>query len=178
MREISKRWSPPPDRSHPVIDRHDLEITWVRGLRQTLLSGDLKAARADHAAETPEVGLCGIANEGRALVRLARDRALLVSELADEPEIEPGWHAAGYAATPMDDAWAVLDLAGPKAASIVAQGAAVDLGRANASPSAALLFAGCWCILYRRASDRARLHVEQPFAAYMASWLNKVARSV
>ncbi len=176
MREVSQRWAMPADRADPLVVRDGLSVTWAGGLSQTLISGDLDAARKALGAAASEVGLCGIAGP-EALVRLARDRAVLVSETG-EPDLPLGWHPHGFAVTTMSDAWAVFDIAGPRAAHLVAQGAAIDLTKADASPSAALLFAGCWAILYRRFEDAARLHVERPLAPYLTNWISAASNDL
>ncbi len=172
MREISQRWAPPPDRSGPLVERAGLEIAWVPGLRQTLVSGELAAARRELASQAVEVGLLDLAKGDAAFVRIARDRALLVD--SHGPGVA-GWQAGGYATTPVDDGWAVLDLAGEAAAGLVAQAAPLDLAQPSPSRSAALLFAGCWCLLYLRDAGCLRVHVEAPFAPYLAAWMVEAA---
>ncbi len=159
-------WTPAPDWPTAALEGEGWRARCVGGLRQTLVSGDLAAARAALAPGAGEVGLWGVAGEGTAIVRIARDRALVVSP--PRFDIAPGWHD-GFAATPCDDAYAVIALSGPGIAALVAEGTAAGL--AAGSPSAAVLFAGVSCLLYRTQPQAARLHVESPFAAYIWTWL-------
>jgi hypothetical protein len=70
----------------------------------------------------------------------------------------------------MDDAFIVLDLEGPGLVDLLAK--ATTLDAADASPSAALLFAGLSCLAYRRARpDVLRLHVERPLGCAVAEWM-------
>ena len=107
-----------------------------------LISGDLGAAIAALAPGAPLLGLYAPAPAGAHALRIARDRALLVTPAplgaAD------GWRD-GWCATAVDDGWAAIDVEGPDAPSALAQGTSADL--AAGSPSAAVLFAGFRCLL-------------------------------
>ena len=82
-----------------------------------------------------------------------------------------GWDAEGATAvTRMDDAFVVLDLEGPGLTDLLSKATTLDF--ADASPSAALAFAGLPCLVYRYArSDVLRLHVERPLACALAEWM-------
>lgn len=162
-------WTPPPDWRDAAIVRASWSARPAHGLGQMLLSGDLGAARAALAPAAAEAGLWQVAG-GDALVRIARDRALLVT--ARPLDAPAGWSPGGWAASPADDAWAVFELAGESARAVCAQATSADLEAG--SPSAALLFAGVACLLYRIAPDIARLHVESGFAPYLWRWLETV----
>lgn len=166
MQNRGKFWTPAPDWRAARLEGEGWHARRIHGLGQTLLSGDLDAARAALAPGAGEVGLWGLAGEGACAVRIARDRALLVSP--SPLAIAPGWRA-GFIATPCDDGHAVLEISGPGMPQIVAEGTAADL--AAGSRSASVLFAGVSCLLYRAGPDRARLHVESPLAAYIWTWL-------
>lgn len=167
--DAAARWSPAPDWTTAVIGRGSWSARVVRGLCQTLLSGDLEAARAALAPSAAAAGLWQAA-EGDVLVRIARDRALLVT--AQPVAVQAGWSPAGWAASASDDAWAVFELSGEGIRAVCAQATAVDLEAG--SPSAALLFAGTTCLLYRLDTRTARIHVEGGFAPYLWRWLETV----
>lgn len=149
-----------------IIPHHDFEARFVTGLGQTLVTGNLDAAKAVHAPEARETGLWAAAGEGECWVRIARDRALLVSR--QPVPIEAGWRE-DYAATPCDDAYAVIELAGDDLPRLIAEASSVDLE--GGSRSASILFAGVTVLLYRTSGDTARLHVESPLSTYVWTWL-------
>jgi len=162
------KWTPlPAGWAEAAIRRDGFYARRVLGLGQMLVSGDLNAASAALGASAPSLGLWQVAETPPALVRIARDRALLVSErpLA----VEDGWHEQGFALSSADDAWAVLEIQGEALPDLMAEGAAGNL--AGKSPSAATLFAGVPCLLYRAAPSTARLHVEAPLLPYVWRWL-------
>ncbi|HEV7253647.1 MAG TPA: hypothetical protein VGN97_11210 [Mesorhizobium sp.] len=163
-----EKWTPPPaDWAEAAIQGDGFSARRVLGLGQTLVSGDLNAASAALGASAPAIGLWQVAEALPAFVRIARDRALFVSErpLA----LEDGWRAKGFALSSADDAWAVLDVKGEGLADLMADGATANLSQG--SPSASTLFAGVPCLLYRAAPDKARLHVEAPLLSYVWRWL-------
>ena len=166
MRDRGLFWRPVPDWPSAEIGRGGWSARRKSGLGQTLVSGDVEAAIDDLAHGAAEVGLWGITDTDRVLVRIARDKALLVtpSPIAFEPPSR-----GVFVATPADDAWAVFDLSGGDIADLVAQATAVDLGAG--SRSASLMFAGVPALLYRTSPDAARLHVEAPLATYLWTWL-------
>ena len=64
----------------------------------------------------------------------------------------------------------MLDLEGPGLGDLISKATTLDV--ADASPSAALLFAGLPCLAYRRARPEVlRLHVERPLACALAEWM-------
>ena len=160
-------WEPVPDFGTAVIRRDGLAVHAVSGLGQVLVSGDLAAAAAALAPEAPMAGLWGIADTPTFFLRMARDRALLVSPrpLA----LLPGWRPEGFAASPADDAFTVLEIAGADLAMVVAEATGADLSAG--SPSAAIRFGSVDALLCRSAPDIARLHVERAFAPYLWRWL-------
>ncbi|SRR5690606_383703 len=165
--DAATKWSPAPDWRHASIERTSWSARPVFGLGQTLVSGNLEVARSALWPKAEPVGLWGIAKRD-ALVRIARDRALLVG---DRPvAIQPGWNAeGGWAVSLADDAWFVFELSGDSARAVCAQATSADLEKG--SPSAAVLFAGVTALLYRTDEITARLHVERGFAPYLWRWL-------
>jgi hypothetical protein len=167
--DAATKWTPAPDWREAAIVRSSWSARPLHGLGQTLLSGDLDAARAALAPTASEAGLWQVA-EGDALVRIARDRALLATvRTLDAPT---GWSPGGWAASAADDAWSVFELSGESARAVCAQATSADLEAG--SPSAALLFAGITCLLYRTAPEVARIHVERGYAPYLWRWLGTV----
>jgi len=164
MRE--RDWAPARRLSGALIDKPRLAARAVEGLGRTLISGDLEAALAALAPGTPTLGLYALAPEGAHALRIARDRALLVTPAllgaAD------GWRD-GFCATPVNDGWATVDVTGPDAPLALMQGTSADLG--GGSPSAAVLFAGLRCLLARTEAGF-RLHVETPWLEALLSWLD------
>lgn len=165
MRDRGTFWTPAPA-ANATIERGGFTARFVDGFGQTLVSGNLDKAIADLTPGLAEVGLWGLADDGSCAVRIARDRALLVTSAP--LDIAAGWRD-GYVATPCDDAYAVIELSGPTLAEAVAEASAVDVEAG--SPSASLLFAGITALLYRTSPSTARLHVERPLAAYLWTWL-------
>lgn len=171
MHDRGRFWTPAPDWRAASLEGEGWRARRIHGLGQTLVSGDLDAARAALAPGAGEVGLWGVAGEGAGdgayAARIARDRALLVtpSPLA----AAPGWRD-GFAVSPCDDLYAAVEISGPAMPQLVAEGTAADLEAG--SRSAAVLFSGVSCLLYRAGPERARLHVESPFAAYIWTWLH------
>ena len=166
MRDRGKFWTPAPDWSVPLAGE-GFSARCISGLGQILVSGDLAAATAALAPGAGEVGLWQVAAGECYRVRIARDRALLVtpSPLA----VEPGWRS-GYAATPCDDAFAVIEISGAALPDIMAEAVAADLDAG--SRSAAVQFAGSTALVYRTAPQVARLHIESPLAAWLWAWLS------
>lgn len=163
-----EKWTPvPTDWAGTAIQGDGFSARRVLGLGQTLVSGDLTAASAALAPGAPTVGLWQAAETLPAFVRIARDRALLVSErpLA----VEDGCRTEGFALSTADDVWAVLEIEGEALADLMAEGAAADFSRA--SPSAATLFAGAPALIYRTTPSTARLHVESPLLPSVWRWL-------
>ena len=130
MREMN--WPPARRAEGTLIERPRLQARALSGRGSAMISGDLDAAIAALAPGAPILGLYAPAPEGAHALRIARDRALLVTP-APLGAAE-GWRE-GWCATSVDDAWAAVDVAGPDAPLALAQGTSADL--AGGSPSAA-----------------------------------------
>ncbi len=165
--DAARKWTPFAQWQPAAIARPDWSARVVAGLGQTLVSGRLDAARAALARDAAEIGLWQVCEAGKAFVRIARDRALMVTP---EPlDVASGWRAEGFAASPGDDAWLVFEISGEGLRDLVAEAVTADLEAG--SRSAAVPFAGAACLLYRAAPDAARLHVETGFGPYVWRWL-------
>lgn len=160
-------WAAPPDWRQDEIRRDGFMARRISRLSQVLVSGNLAAARNVLARGAPEVGLWQIVDGASYCVRVARDRMLVVSVLP--LTFEPGWHSDGWAATPADDLYAVIQLEGRDLERLISEGTGADL--AAGSPSASILFAGIPALLYRITPQTAHLHVDASHAAYLWTWL-------
>lgn len=168
MREMD--WPEPRPRTGPLIDEAGLQVGPGAPGGGVLISGDLDAALAVLAPGAPVLGLGAECPAPPFAVRIARDRALLVT---DRPlDMLPGWNDAGFAATPADDQWSQVHVAGPDACEVIAEGTAADPD--GGSPSAALRFAGLTCLLLRR-DGGFLLFVEASQRWFLGDWLCAVA---
>jgi hypothetical protein len=166
IRDRGQFWRPAPDWTTAAMEREGWSARRLSGLGQTQVSGDVERAIDKFAHGAAEVGLWGLTDTDRVLVRIALDKALLVTP--SPLDIDPVWRA-GFVASPADDAWAIFELVGDGIAGLVAQATSVDLEAG--SRSASILFAGTPTLLYRTAQDKARLHVEAPLATWLWTWL-------
>lgn len=166
MRDRGHFWRPVPDWCNVSLRGKGWSVSRIEGFGQTMLSGKIEAAVDELAHGAAEVGLWGLTDTDRVLVRIARDKALLVTP----SPLEAGLGLRDeFVATPADDAWAVFELSGDTIADLVAQATSVDLDAG--SRSASVLFAGVPALLYRTAKDVARIHVEASLATYLWTWL-------
>jgi len=133
-----------------------------------MISGDLEAALAALAPGAPFIGLGASIPDGPFALRIARDRALIVT---DAPlALTPGWHGS-YAATPADDLYLRLAVAGEEAETVAAAGTGAPLDAS--SPSAMVLFAGTPCLV-ARANGAIMIWVERSDAAYLWSFIARL----
>ncbi len=113
---------------------------------------------------------CGApAPEGPHAIRVARDRAILVTPAS--LSVQPGWHGS-YALSLADDLFAAIILSGPRAEEIASACTATPLD--GSSPSATTLFAGVGALV-TRAGETLVIRVQTPDAAYLWSCLHRLA---
>ncbi|MGD0640522.1 MAG: hypothetical protein ABSC22_07225 [Roseiarcus sp.] len=169
MLDRGRFWSPAPAEGQAHFAARGVEVKVVAGLSQALLSGPQRFGVGRLAGIAAPIGFSGVASGPSYAVAVARDRSLIVSERAIA--LAEGWDAeTATAVTRMDDAFVVLDLEGPGLADLLSKATTLDF--ADASPSAALAFAGLPCLAYRHARpDVLRLHVERPLACALAEWM-------
>lgn len=169
MLDRGRFWTPAPAEGQAQFAARGVAVRVVAGLSQALLSGPQRFGVGRLAAIAAPVGFSGVATGPSYAVAIARDRSLVVSEQAIA--LAEGWDAeSATAVTRVDDAFVVLDLEGPGLTDLVSKATTLDF--ADASPSAALAFAGLPCLAYRYArSDILRLHVERPLACALAEWM-------
>jgi hypothetical protein len=164
MRET--RWTPAREFTGTLVARPGFTASALTGLGQTLVSGDVEAAIRTLARGAPLIGLYGLAPRGKHALRIARDRALLVT--AAPLAAGDGWRD-GFCATRVDDGWAVVEVVGEGAPLVLMQGTAADI--TAGSPSAAVLFAG-FRVLLARTRAGFRLHVERPWLEALLTWMD------
>lgn len=160
-------WSPFGDWRDARLSRPGWSASAAGRLGQTLVTGDIARAVQALAPTAGEAGLWQIHPGLPVLVRVGRDRALLVT--AEPLGLASGWNRQGWAVSPQEDAFRVFEIAGTDLEDVVAEATAADL--VAGSPSAAILFAGVRCLLYRTGPRAARLHVEAALAPYLWRWL-------
>jgi hypothetical protein len=166
MREME--WPPARGDAGLLIDRQRLTARRLRGLGQTLISGDLDAAVALLAPAAPILGLYALAPESAHALRIGRMSALLVTPAP--LSVVDGWRD-GWCATGVDDGWAAVEVSGEDAAQALMQATSADL--ASGSPSAAVMFFGLRGLLARTPSGF-RVHVEAPWLETLLAWLDGV----
>jgi hypothetical protein len=164
MRETN--WAPARRGDGELIERPRLTVRARPGLGQTLISGDLAAALAALAPGAPILGLHALAPEGAHALRIARDRALLITPAP--LAAADGWRES-WCATPVDDGWAAIEVIGADAPLALMEGTSADL--AAGSPSAAVMFAGFRALLVKR-EQGFRLHLEAPWREALLAWLD------
>jgi hypothetical protein len=166
MREME--WPPARGDAGLLIDRQRLTARRLRGLGQTLISGDLDAAVALLAPAAPILNLYALAPESAHALRIGRMSALLVTPAP--LSVVDGWRD-GWCATGVDDGWAAVEVSGEDAAQALMQATSADL--ASGSPSAAVMFFGLRGLLARTPSGF-RVHVEAPWLETLLAWLDGV----
>jgi hypothetical protein len=169
MLDRGRFWTAAPAEGQAQFVARDVAVKVVGGLWQALLSGPQRFGAGRLAGFAAPVGFSGVAAGPHYAVAIARDRSLIVSEGATA--LAEGWDGeSATAVTRMDDAFVVLDLEGPGLADLLSK--ATTLEFADASPSAALGFAGLPCLAYRYGrADVLRLHVERPLTCALREWM-------
>lgn len=161
MRDLAASWPRIPDWSAAAYEGNGILVTTVDGLAQHLVSGNL-------APFGDGVGALGVAERPSAVLRVARDRILVLN--ADAARVAAGWHPEGYAATDVSAMYHVFEITGAGIADLL--GEAILIDPENGGPSAAVVFAGLQAILYWHGDKNTlRLHVERGHAAYVVDWL-------
>ena len=149
-----------------LVARPGFSVRALTGIGQTLVSGDCEAAVAAIAPGAPTIGLYQRVPEAAHALRIARDRALIVTPAP--LALDDGFRD-GYCITRLDDGFAALEVEGEGAPLVLMQGCAEDLSAG--SPSAAVLFAGLR-VLLAGAQAGFRLHVERSGAEALLTWLD------
>jgi len=161
------KWTPVPDWSVAAIIRAGWSAKPVPGLSMALVAGDIAAASATLAPGLPEVGLWTIANGSDCVIRIARDKALIVTSTT--PGFETGWNAAGFSVSDASSAYGVIEIAGSALTEVTAEATAADIDAG--SNSASVLFTGIPCLVIRKASEVAWVFLETGHMTYLWRWL-------
>ena len=153
------------------------------------LRGDLgsepfaAAVRDTTGLEVPEVWKASLGDGGRAVLWMAPDELLLFTDYADAPglaarlgEALTGQH---HLALDVSDARAVLDLAGPGVAEVLAKGAPVDLSPAAFPPGSVRRthLGGIAVVFWRLTAEEWRIASFRSFGRHLYDWLVVAARA-
>lgn len=103
-----------------------------------LISGNLKAAINRLAKGAVFTGLFEQQGQGAFAIRIARDRALLVTP--SPLDVQAGWQRPGYMVTPADDLYVAVSVAGGNSGALMES--MMNLPASSSSPSASTMFAG------------------------------------
>lgn len=168
MLDRSHTWPESPDWLSTRIALDGLAVRSIMDIPQFYVSGDLDRFRAIHSLAEP-VGLMGLAAGERYVLRMARDRMLVVG--VDDDALSMGWNDNGYAITRMSSALHVFEIAGTHARELVARGCMFD--DRDPSPCSTVQFAGITVSLYCHGdTDVLRLHLDRGLAPYLWTWIN------
>jgi len=146
-----------------------LRMTRAEAEGALMISGDLEAALATLAPGAPMLGCGAPAPQGPHAIRVARDRAILVTPAP--LSVRPGWHGS-YALSLADDLFVAIILSGSRAEEVASACTATPLD--GSSPSATTLFAGVGALV-TRAGETLVIRVQTPDAAYLWSCLHRLA---
>lgn len=167
MPDAMAKWTPTPDWTEVEIVRESWSAKPVLGLSMALVAGNIASAISTLAPHLSEVGLWQVAIASDHVIRIARDKALIVTSA---PMLfETGWNAAGFSVTDASSAYGVLEIAGRTLPDILAEATAADFN--VGSRSASLLFADVACLVTRTAPGIARVTIEISHIAHLWRWL-------
>ena len=129
MRNDSANWTPAAPLARAPVEIAETRLEVIVPERQTLLSGSIGALLEMSGVETATGWPKPATGESYALC-LRRDRILRVNGTA----LEDGWYeAVGVAVSDMTDGYAVIQVSGPSALSVLKRGTEID----PSEPSAA-----------------------------------------
>lgn len=164
-----RHWTNPSPEPGQVAEYPGLSVTCIAPGGALMISGDLDAALSALVEGPPVLGCGAPAPEGTHAIRIARDRALLVT---DAPlDVAPGWHGS-YAISLADDLYTLISLEGPRVEEIAAACTATPLD--GSSPSATTLFGGLGAHV-TRGGNRLMIRVQSPDGAALWSLLARLA---
>lgn len=166
MRLCETDWAPARPFDGTLVARPGFSVRALTGIGQTLVSGDCDAAVTALAPGAPMIGLYQLAPPGAHALRIARDRALIVTPAP--LAVDDGFRD-NFCVTRLDDGFAALAVEGAGAPLALMQGCAEDLSAH--SPSAAVLFAG-FRVLLARGDAGFRLHVERSWLEALLTWFD------
>ncbi len=164
MRDDSTRWTAASGYERPDININGLQISVIRPWRQTLISGPISKG-LELGDQKKAVGWPEITKGKKYTIRIRRDRILVING----PAIEDGWYQDKHlAVSDMSSAYAVIQLDGVLADSLLKRGTELDMG--IPSGSVARVFHGFETFIYRwQSNDIFRLHIQ--FGYLESIWL-------
>ena len=160
-------WNDAPFGVDETIDLGKVKLTRKTMEHVLLVSGNI-----DNALETlaPRAKVAGLGDKITAddyVIRLGRETILL--HTMKPVMANSGWSEDGYAISHADGKYAMIEISGAGAETLLAQGTSIRF--LSHSPSAMVQFAGQNCILVRK-SDSWLLFVEQPMLTYLCGFLS------
>jgi len=155
MRNDNMKWDAPLGDQRADIQGDGFQLSIVKPMRQTLISGPIKTCLSvcalGNATSWPD-----IATDDAYAIHLRRDRILAVNSAA----LPDGWHSQGVAISDMSGAYSVIEISGPKAIDLLNRG--TELDTALPSGSVARQFHGFATLIYRwQSPDSYRLHLQR-----------------
>jgi heterotetrameric sarcosine oxidase gamma subunit len=102
---------------------------------------------------------------------LAPNRCLIVAEVSPAPAPDAPF------VSDVTDGLAMFEIAGPRAADIIAMGCTIDQNALAPGRAAQTVLAGVKAILYGQGAA-VRLHVERPLARFLLDWLRRAASAI
>lgn len=136
----STLWTTPSPAPGSILQGKGVSVACLPATGAALISGDLDAAIGALAPGAPLLGLLASRPQIPFALRIARDRALLITP---EPlDMAPGWQD-GFAVSPADDLYLVLSITGDGARDLQDACLSAPAG----SPSAAGVFGGHACLV-------------------------------
>ncbi len=162
-------WTDRPLAWDAVIATPTCRVTRQQSGYQSLVSGDLAAGLTVLAPGAAMIGFAETPAGADYAIRIARDRALLVTQ--SPPAREAGWQAEGVALSPAGECYACLALSGTGAMALLAQG--LTSAPPTGSPSAALRFAGL-TVLVTGAPHGCLLWVDPASLSYVTGFLSRL----
>lgn len=163
-------WTDRPLDPGASIDAAGARITRMQTGAQYLISGDLDAAVDALAPGAARLGFAQVADTDDIAIRIARDRALLVT--ATPVARNGGWQAEGFALSPAGGLYAALALQGEGAEGLVAQ--MLSAPTPHGSPSAMVHVLGLRVLVTGR-TDGLTLWVERGHLAFVTEFLRQAA---
>jgi hypothetical protein len=164
-----RHWTSRSPDAGATLEAPGLTIACAADGGAALISGDMDAAIAALAPGAPMLGLLDACPDGPHALRIARDRALLVTPA---PLWRDGWQGT-YAVSAADDLFLKLTITGPRAGEI----GAACMSAARGSASASTLFAGHGALVVSVANGLC-VRVQRPEAAALWAHCGKLVTSL
>lgn len=175
----------PFDGSAPIAVAGRATIAPCPTATRLIFRGDADAAARAGAAyrvKLPSEACRAVAQGPRAALWLGPDEWLLLAPAGEAAtitaDIAAGLAGAPHALVEVSDAHAALTVEGPRAATLLSAGCALDLDlRAfPAGMCTRTLLAKATVVLWRQAPERLRIELRRSFAAYVWGFLAEAAR--